>query len=314
MSSIQWVVGIKSALRMVWMFCKILFPITFIVNVLQYTPIIDWVGNFFAPILHWIGLPGEAAIPFVLGNIIGLYASVGSILTIESTVKELLILSVMLGFSHNLFVEGIICKKVGVSMLVITGIRLALAFSIAVLINLMWTGGGETAQYTVSSAGTKVIEGVFPIIFTALLTATKGTLQFSIIIFLIMLLIQILKDLKVMDYISVRLRSSMSFFGLPAQSATTMTAGLLFGLMLGAGVIIDQARSYTFSKRELYLMLLFLGPCHAVIEDTLIFVPLGVPIWALFILRFTIPLMIIGLIAFIWTKKSYEIEYKKGRM
>ena len=50
-------------------------------------------------------------------------------------------------------------------------------------------------------------------------------------------------------------------------------------------MIIEQAREQAFSKRDLYVMLLFLSGCHAVVEDTLLFVPLGIPIWALLLLQ-----------------------------
>lgn len=291
---------------MVWLMGKVLFPVTFLVAVLQHTPVIDWVIRLIEPLMRWIGLPGEAAIPLALGNVLNLYAAIGAVLTLDFTVKEVFIIAVMLSFSHNLFVEGAICKRVGVSLLAISAIRLMMAFSTGFIIHLVWSGGGEAAKYGLVAPEEVTVSGVFPIVGHALKTAVTGTLQFSVVIFALMVMIQILRDLRVLDYFSQKLASSMHFLGIPDRGAITMAAGLLFGLAFGAGVIIEQAQKQAFSKRDLYIMLLFLSGCHAVVEDTLIFVPLGIPVWTLLLLRVAVAIVLTILVARIWRRRGVE--------
>ncbi|WP_017726290.1 nucleoside recognition domain-containing protein, partial [Halalkalibacterium ligniniphilum] len=159
--------GFLVGLQTTWSLGKIIFPITVIVTILGYTPVLGWIAQALAPMMGWIGLPGEAAIPFVLGNILNLYAGIGAILTLELTVKEVFILAVMLSFSHNLFVESAVAAKVGIRMSVVLAVRLGLAFFSAFLIHLFWSGGQEIAQYgLVPSAGQEQVSGWAAIVWT----------------------------------------------------------------------------------------------------------------------------------------------------
>lgn len=306
MKSIQWKTGCRAGLRTAWSLGKVLFPVTFLVAVLQHTPAIDWAVSLFEPVMGWIGLPGDAAIPLVLGNLLNLYAAIGAVLTMDFTVKQVFIIAVMLSFSHNLLVEGALCKKIGVSFLAVSAMRLFMAFSSAALIHLLWSGGGEVARYGLVATEQAEVSGFLPITLNALQTAVTGTLQFSVIVFLLMMMIQMLRDLRVLDFISQKLATSMHFLGIPERGAITMAAGLLFGLAFGAGVIIEQAREQAFSKRDLYVMLLFLSGCHAVLEDTLLFVPLGIPVWALLLFRVVVAIILTVLVARIWRRRGYR--------
>lgn len=306
MKSIQWKMGCRAGLRTAWSLGKVLFPVTFLVAVLQHTPAIDWAVSLFAPVMGWIGLPGDAAIPLVLGNVLNLYAAIGAVLTMEFTVKQVFIIAVMLSFSHNLLVEGALCKKIGISFLAVSAMRLFMAFSSAGLIHLLWSGGGEVARYGLVAPEEAAVSGFLPITLNALETAVTGTVQFSVVVFLLMIMIQVLRDLRVLDFVSKKLATSMHFLGIPERGAITMAAGLLFGLAFGAGVIIEQAREQSFSKRDLYVMLLFLSGCHAIMEDTLLFVPLGIPVWALLLIRVIVAIILTVVVARIWRRRGYR--------
>ena len=80
--------GLLSGLNTTWSLGKVIFPVTLIVTVLQYTPVLPWIINLIAPLMNLIGLPGDAAIPLVLGNFLNLYAAIAGILTLDLTVKE----------------------------------------------------------------------------------------------------------------------------------------------------------------------------------------------------------------------------------
>ncbi len=63
--------------------------------------------------------------------------------------------------------------------------------------------------------------------------------------------------------------------GLGEAAAVPLLAGIVLGILYGAGILIQEARSGRMSPRELFLMTFFLCTCHAVIEDTLLFVVVG---------------------------------------
>lgn len=116
---------------------KIVVPVYFFVTFLKMTPILDHISNWVAPAMNLIGLPGEASVVLVLGNFINLYAAIGAITSLSLTIKQITILAVMLSFSHSLFLESAVCKKTGVSLLMVVSIRLGLALVSGLVLNLI---------------------------------------------------------------------------------------------------------------------------------------------------------------------------------
>ena len=70
-------------------------------------------------------------------------------------------------------------------------------------------------------------------------------------------------------------RNRRSFAGISGNGLIPLLTGIVIGLTYGAGVIIHSIRSTDIGKKEAFLILLYLSICHAVIEDTLIFVVIG---------------------------------------
>lgn len=67
----------------------------------------------------------------------------------------------------------------------------------------------------------------------------------------------------------------VAFLGISGKGLVPLITGIIIGLTYGAGIIIHSIRTSNTSKREAFLILLFLSMCHAIIEDTLIFVVIG---------------------------------------
>lgn len=298
--------GFFVGLKTTWLLGKVIFPITIIVTLLQYTPVMNWVINGITPLMSYIGLSGDAAIPLVLGNFLNLYAAIGAILSLDLTVKEIFILAVMLSFSHNLLVESTVAKRVGVSVGLTVFVRLGLAIISAVVINLVWNGGTELAQYGFITKQEVLITGWWPILLNAVTKALAGIFQLSIIVIPLMIGIQVLKDLNWLDVFSKWMSPFTRALGMNENTSTTLASGLLFGLAFGAGVMIEAAKEDGVSKKDLTLAFIFLVSCHAVIEDTLIFIPLGIPVWPLLLIRLGVAILLTVIVAFVWNKVQRE--------
>ena len=279
---------------------KVVFPVTVVVSVVRYTPLYEGLISGLTPLMGVIGLPGEAAVPLVLGNLLNLYAAIGAILSMDLSVKEVFILALMLGFSHGLPVETAICRRIGVSATLVIGFRVTVAVAAAAIVNLTWSGGEEKASYGLVAASPESPSGALEIVTSALVTATVGVFQLALIVVPVMLFIQVLKDLGVLDGFARLVRPLMRPLGVAPRGAVTMAGGLIFGLAFGAGVIIEQVREQKFEKRELTLMMLFLCACHAVVEDTLIFIPLGINVGYLLLIRLSTAILLTLLIARLW--------------
>ncbi|MDQ0220015.1 nucleoside recognition domain-containing protein [Peribacillus cavernae] len=296
--------GLLAGLKTTWTLGKIIFPVTLIISVLQYTPVLDWVIKVIAPLMNLFGLPGDAAIPLVLGNFLNLYAGIAGILTLELSVKEVFIIAVMLSFSHNLLIESGVALKTGVKLWIILTVRIGLAVISAVVINLVWHGGSETAQYGFISAGAPELDGIGAILLYGTQKAASGVLQLAIIVIPLMVVIQIMKDLRWLDVFSRLLAPLMKILGMKPNASMTLVAGLTIGLAYGAGVMIQAVREDNVSKKDITLAFIFLVACHAVVEDTLIFIPLGIPVLPLLLIRLAVAFLLTMIVGFIWNRSD----------
>ncbi|MBY0097059.1 nucleoside recognition domain-containing protein [Mesobacillus maritimus] len=294
--------GSLVGLHTVWTLGKIIFPVTLIISILQFTPVLPWVIELVTPLMALIGLSGDAAIPLVLGNFLNLYAGIGAILTLDLTVKEVFIIAVMLSFSHNLFIETGVALKVGVKLWVVLVVRLGLAFISAIVINLVWQGGSEIAKYGMIPVQQEQPTGWFAIILEGIEKAGMGILQIAVIVIPLMIAIQILKDLKWLDVFSGWISPFTRMLGMKENTSMTLATGLLIGLAMGAGVMIQAVKEDGVSKKDATIAFIFLVACHAVIEDTLIFIPLGIPVVPLLLIRIITAILLTITVAFIWNR------------
>lgn len=256
----------------------------------------NWIVNLLEPMMKFLGLQGDAALALVLGNVLNLYAALGAMLPMDLTMKEALILAVMLSFSHNLFVETTVATAVGVRASFVVLARLGFAVVSALCIHFFWSGGTEIVHHGISvqqAANSSWLH----LVWSSIISSSKGILQLIYIVFPLMLVIQFAKDYGWMDYITKLLSPFTKILGVESKAGVTLAAGLFFGLAFGAGVMIQAVKEDGVSKKDLYLVFLFLIACHAVVEDTLLFIPLGIPVIYLFAIRFFVALIVTFIVA-----------------
>ncbi|SDJ61112.1 nucleoside recognition domain-containing protein [Salimicrobium halophilum] len=295
--------GMKQGLSLTWSLGKIIFPITLIMTILQYTPVFPWLMNKISPLMSAIGLSAEAAVPLVIGNFLNLYAGIAAIISFDFTVKEVFIMAVMLSFSHNLIVESAVAKKVGVSWWFVIGLRISLAIFSAWMISMFWNGGGQLASYGFASPDQADPSGVYEIAWHGITTAASGIFQLALIVIPLMLIMQVFREKGWLDKFSRGMAPLMKFLGMKQNTSTTIVAGLTIGLAYGAGLMIQAVEEDGVSKKDMYLAMIFLVSCHAVVEDTLVFIPLGIPIWPLLAIRLATAIVLTAGIGFVWNRR-----------
>lgn len=296
--------GVKQGLDVTWTLSKVIFPITVLVTILQFTPVLPWIVNLLTPMMRLIGLSGEAAVPLVLGNTLNLYAGIAAIVSFDFTVKEVFLMAVMLSFSHNLFIESSVATRVGIKWPIVVGIRIALALFSAYMIHTFWGGGQELAQYGFISSDPASPEGWLAIGVEGFKTAASSVVQLALIVIPLMVILQIFREIGWMKKISNRLAPFTRLMGMDSNTSMTLVAGLSIGLAYGAGVMVQAVKEDGVSKKDMYLAFIFLVSCHAVVEDTLVFIPLGIPVWPLLLIRLATALILTACIGYIWNRKQ----------
>jgi hypothetical protein len=104
-----------------------------------------------------------------------------------------------------------------------------------------------------------------------------GALMLKIFL-IVMPLIMFLEWAKTRRWFSRFIVASEPVFrpiGFRPQALFPLLIGLFFGISYGAGVLIPQARSGDLDKKQIFLIAAFLSVCHAIVEDTLLFVAVG---------------------------------------
>jgi hypothetical protein len=127
----------------------------------------------------------------------------------------------------------------------------------------------------------------WPLIFHEIVVnSVRITLLLTAIIIPLMVGLALLKDSRLLDRAAGFLQPVMQRLKLSNNAAYPLLAGLFLGLVFGSGVILAFAKDGSLTKRDLMLVLVFLGICHSIIEDTVVFIALGANWWVLISARF----------------------------
>ncbi|SDM59447.1 Nucleoside recognition [Geoalkalibacter ferrihydriticus] len=142
----------------------------------------------------------------------------------------------------------------------------------------------------------------------ALFSATLGALALSAKLLLI--IVPLVTAFEVLRYLPVFRRAGnavdplMRGMGLSREAAVPLFTGIFLGIAYGAGIIIRIAQEKRLPRRELFLLGLFLATCHAVVEDTLIFVVLGANGWIILGVRIFIAVGLTVVLAHLWARRE----------
>ncbi|MBZ4672035.1 nucleoside recognition protein [Deferribacterales bacterium Es71-Z0220] len=112
-------------------------------------------------------------------------------------------------------------------------------------------------------------------IFEPLKNALYLCVKLTGIIVMLMIVYEFYENSKLYKLSQDILNKPFSFIGIKSNASITMVVGLVLGIAYGAGILIKNAMSGNMSQKEIILTSIFLSVCHAVFEDTLLFVAVG---------------------------------------
>ncbi len=90
------------------------------------------------------------------------------------------------------------------------------------------------------------------------------------------------------------------FFGFTEEAVAPLLTGIFFGILYGAGLISNLINQQAVNKKQVLLIATFLAMCHAIIEDTGLFLVLGANIFWL-----TMPRLILAFVVTFLTNKIF---------
>ncbi|NOZ83488.1 MAG: nucleoside recognition protein [Epsilonproteobacteria bacterium] len=122
------------------------------------------------------------------------------------------------------------------------------------------------------------------------------SLKLSAIIIILTIAYEIYENSKLYRTIKQLAGKPLKKIGISSNASTTMIAGFLLGIAYGSAVLIKDSMENKMSYTDIILSAVFLSICHAIIEDTLIFVVIGANGIVLFGSRMMLALIIVTIL------------------
>jgi spore maturation protein SpmB len=278
----------------VWLL-KVMLPISLAVRVLQHVGFIDWLAAILSPIFSIIGLSGDSAIIFLTSIFLPLYPTIAVMTTLTLTLREATILAVMCLVSHNLPVECSVAHKTGSPFGRIVAFRIAMSFVSAIVLN--WLLPQSDAPFSFMNMGAAEVTSWGMLFMQWLSSSLTLTVTIVLIVTALMVLQRVLEEFGWMHRIANILSPLMRLFGLPSGCSLLWLTGNIVGMAYGAAIMIDEVENGRLTREEANLVNHHLGVSHSLLEDTMLFVAMGISFWWIFLTR-----LVLAIVA-VWTMR-----------
>ncbi|AXH10843.1 nucleoside recognition protein [Malaciobacter halophilus] len=289
---------LNSSFKSAWIILKLVIPIYILAEILFYYNTLSYVSFLVEPFTSILGLPKEASLSIISGMFLNLYAAVAFAAPLDMTAQQWTVLAVFLGICHSLVVESVIMKKIGLSNTYSYLLRFIAGLIVAYITTFI------PANYFISNINLDAFEEKsYDSLISLLQVSSYNAFILSIkIIALITALIFLMDFIKTRDFIQKS--------GKNISKSFSILVGIFLGITYGAGILIEEAKGTNLSKKDIFFIGTFLMICHAIIEDTLLFVIFGADFTIVIAIR-TIAAIIISYLMLYFYDKRQEVRVSK---
>ena len=121
--------------------------------------------------------------------------------------------------------------------------------------------------------------------FNTALGLVRLLLLVFVIIMPLMIALELFRHFGLLDKVTRMITPLTKRLGFGADSVYPLLAGVIFGISYGGGVLISEAKKGRIIGDQAFLVAIFLAVCHAIFEDTLLFVSQGAVGWIVVLTR-----------------------------
>ena len=293
------VTSLKPAFKTIKWLLSIMIPVSFAVMLLDWSGFLFWLAGYTGPLVKYLGLRGESALVLLSSGLLNIYSAVATIQSITFTAREITILALMCLISHNLIVETAVQKKTGSSALWMVTLRILAAIAGGFLLNLVLPGQPSAGVNKVLVHNFLPFVEIFkPWFYSTLWLITKAVM----IIIGLNFLQRVMDEFSITLWLSKLMSPILRLFGLPPQASFMWLIANVIGLAWGSAILIEQAEQGKINRQEANLLNHHIAISHSLLEDTLIFVAIGVAAgWIIF------PRLLLAFVA-VW---AYRLFFSK---
>ena len=306
----------------IWLL-KITIGVSVLILFMRYFKILPWLSATLGPLFNHFGLPGEAALAYVSGYFVNMYAMLAIAGSMDLTARAITILGVMSLCSHNMITETAVQGKTGANPVRVVITRTLAGFVLAFVLNLilplsqsdiaMLGGAFEKSEAAVASV-TEAPTGVAPaaVASVAEAPATMASIteapaavqplfkelvvdwcystlsilvKMTLLIYSLAILQRILSEFGVIRWVSKFLKPLLLLFGLPARCSFLWIIANILGIAYGGAVMMEEVRAGKLSLRDIKLVNQHIGISHSNLEDLTLVASIGGIWWVMLLSR-----------------------------
>ncbi len=130
--------GLKNGFSVSFKLIKTIVPFYIAVDLINNTPFTSYIGKTLSPVMSIFGLSGKMSIALISGYTVNLYAAIAALIPLSPNWKEVTIVGLMTGISHNLIVEGAILHKTGANAFLLISLRIIVSLIAGISLNLLF--------------------------------------------------------------------------------------------------------------------------------------------------------------------------------
>jgi len=268
--------------------------VSLLVALLGWSGLLATVSRFLKPAMGLVGLPGEAALVLLSSCLLNIYSAIAVAGTLELNLREATILAIMCLTAHNLIVETAVMRKAGSSGRKMALLRLAAAAFAGWLFSRLLPAGLASAPFSAAAAAAER-QPFWAMAAAWALSAGRLALKVVAIVLCIMVLQRLLEEFRAMEFLSKAFAPLMRLFGLPEEASFLWIVVNVVGYGYGAGVIVERVGSGKMKRQDADLFNHHAGLCHSLLEDTVLFATVGVPILWITLPRLALAALVVWL-------------------
>jgi hypothetical protein len=219
-----------------------------------------------------------AALPLLAGLLTGIYGAIAAMSVLPFSTDQMTLMAVFLLIAHSLIQEGVVQRQSGCPAWMATGVRLAAA--VLAVWAVGWMVGPETLQPLSGEVMAEASAAFWPALGGWAVEMAGLSLKIWLIITALMIVMEILKQYRLIDKLVRIIEPFLGLLGLDRQVAVLWLTAAVFGISYGGAVIVAETRERRIGADQLKTLHVSIGINHAMVEDPALFLPLGIhPFW-----------------------------------
>ncbi|MBI1951936.1 MAG: nucleoside recognition protein [Acidobacteria bacterium] len=122
--------GLRRGGHACWILFRVSIPTFVVMDLLERLGVVETIGRVCAPIMSAFRLPGEAAIPVLIGFAVNVFTATAALGSLELSGGQVTTLALMIGMAHSLVVETAVLKSAGARALSLLLYRVLMSLAV----------------------------------------------------------------------------------------------------------------------------------------------------------------------------------------